>query len=203
MRIHLPGPHRSHGRAGHGGHAHDDNSFAGAAEHYDRLARRWMRGVYRRIARDVVAALPVEGSVLDIGTGPGHLLVEIGALRPDVHLAGIDPAPDMIEAARRNLAPIRERATAVVGDVVHLPFDDGSFDVVVSSLSLHHWADPTGGGAEVARVRRPGGQVRIYDLRSAPFADLQAAVSGDGRPERLPRFPITPLPFPALRRLVL
>jgi ubiquinone/menaquinone biosynthesis C-methylase UbiE len=162
-----------------------------------------MRGAYRRIARDVVGAVPPNGSVLDVGTGPGRLLTEIASLRADVRITGIDPASDMIDAARRNLAWAGERASAEVADVVDLPFADGTFDVVVSSLSLHHWADPIRGGAEVARVRRPGGQIRIYDLRSAPFAELHTAVTGQQRPVELSRFPVTPLPVPALRRLVL
>ncbi|HKQ18059.1 MAG TPA: methyltransferase domain-containing protein, partial [Solirubrobacterales bacterium] len=45
---------------------------------------------------------------------------------------------------------------------------DGSFDVVVSTLSLHHWSDPAAVFAEIGRVLRPGGVALVYDLR--PFA---------------------------------
>ena len=47
-----------------------------------------------------------------------------------------------------------------------LSFPDASFDVVVSTLSAHHWADPAQAFAAQARVLRPGGQLRVYDLRS-------------------------------------
>ena len=46
-----------------------------------------------------------------------------------------------------------------------LSFPDASFDVVVSTLSAHHWADPARAFAAQARVLRPGGQLRVYDLR--------------------------------------
>ncbi len=203
MRIRPPGHHRHHAHGHHPAQGEDANAFHGEAARYDRLAKYLMRRPYRRIAADAVTALRPQAAVLDVGTGPGRLLVEIARLRPDVHVAGVDLAPDMVDTARRNLADFGDRATAVVGDVRDLPFQDGSFDLIVSTLSLHHWADPTAGGAELARVRRAGGQIRIYDVRSAPFAALCAAVTGHHEPVQPALFPITSLPRPALRRLVL
>jgi ubiquinone/menaquinone biosynthesis C-methylase UbiE len=194
MRIHLP-RHHAHGV--------DTNPFQGQAAHYDWVARHLMRRPYRRIAADAVAALPPQASVLDVGTGPGRLLVEIARMRSDLRVTGVDLASDMVDSARRNLAGFGDRATAVVGDVRNLPFEDGVFDLIVSTLSLHHWADPAAAGAELARVLRTGGQIRIYDVRSAPFAALLAGATGRPEPVEPARFPITPLPRPALRRLVL
>jgi ubiquinone/menaquinone biosynthesis C-methylase UbiE len=195
--MRIPGHSHSHR------HDKDTGSFEGSAAPYDRLARRLMRRPYRRIARDAAAGLTPGASVLDVGTGPGWLLVELGRLRPDLRVTGVDLASDMVQAARHNLAEFGERATAVVADVSHLPFPDGSFDLVVSSLSLHHWADPAAGGRELARVLRPGGAVRVYDLRSAPFTTLSAGFTGHQDFREPSRFPITPLPRPALRLLVL
>src|SRR5262245_2250967 len=100
---------------------------------YDVMARRVLRRMYRRLAADVADAAPDGGSVLDIGTGPGVLLVELAALRPDLRLTGVDLSADMIAAAARNLVPYRERAGVQVGDATRLPFPDGSFDLIVSS----------------------------------------------------------------------
>jgi ubiquinone/menaquinone biosynthesis C-methylase UbiE len=194
MRIFLTGHHA---------HGDDSNPFQGEAAHYDWVAKHLMRRPYRRIAADAVAALRPEASVLDVGTGPGRLLVELARMRPDLRVTGVDLASDMVDTARRNLAGFGDRATAVVGDVRKLPFEAGTFDLIVSTLSLHHWSDPTASGGELARVLRTGGQIRIYDVRSAPFAALRAGVIRNSASVEPTRFPITPLPRPALRRLVL
>jgi SAM-dependent methyltransferase len=59
----------------------------------------------------------------------------------------------------------QRRPSFLVGDVAALAFPDGSFDLVVSTLSMHHWADPAAGLAEIGRVLRPGGRVLIWDFR--------------------------------------
>jgi SAM-dependent methyltransferase len=124
--------------------------------------------LFRGIADDVASAAPRDARVLEVGCGPGHLSIAM-ARRHGLAVTGLDLDPDMIDRARENAS----RATAVdasgpsflVGDVASLPFPDGSFDVVVSTFSLHHWADPTAGLVEIGRVLRPGGRALIWDLR--------------------------------------
>jgi SAM-dependent methyltransferase len=74
--------------------------------------------------------------------------------------------------------------------VAALPFGEASFDVVVSTLSAHHWPDPAGGLAEIHWVLRPGAVAWIYDLadwitrlerHGAAIADLAADSPFDGR----------------------
>ena len=189
----------------HGGRSH---VFDGqGSQHYDRLARRLFRGVYRRLARDIAQAAPEGGAVLDVGTGPGVLLSELARLRPDLQLTGIDLSSDMITAAKRNLTPHATRATALVGDVTQLPLADRSVDLIVSSFSLHHWDNPQAAIPELARVLRPGGRVHIYDFRFAPFDVLTAAaqthsVLGGQTPQQTPIRTGTPL-LPRCVRLVM
>jgi len=142
---------------------------------YDVVARKLLRGVYRRLADDVAEAAPQAGEVLDVGTGPGVLLAEIARRRADLQLTGIDLSADMAAAANRNLSQFGARATARVGDVGELPFPDQSFDLIISSFSLHHWDDPEAAVSELARVLRPGGRLRVYDFRFAPFEALATA----------------------------
>ncbi|MFQ6034409.1 MAG: class I SAM-dependent methyltransferase, partial [Sedimentisphaerales bacterium] len=69
----------------------------------------------------------------------------------------------------------------VRGDVQNLPFPDGAFDLVVSTLSLHHWRSPADGIRECWRVTAPGGQCWIYDLRSDVPASAHAKLlAGEG-----------------------
>jgi len=141
-----------------------------------------MRPLYRAMARTVVADLPPGGRLLDVGTGPGRLLLAIARLRPDVEAVGIDPSPDMVDRAESHAraAGVGGRVTARVATAEDLPFPDSSFDVVVSSLSAHHWADPARGVVEQARVLRPGGHLWVCDLRRSGPAITQALTTTFG-----------------------
>lgn len=144
--------------------------FEGRASRvYDFIARRPLRRLYRRIADDLVEFVPTGAEVLDVGTGPGVLLVELAERRPDLSVTGVDLSTDMVAAAQRNLRGFGDRARARVADVTRLPFDDGAFDVIVTSFSMHHWDDPEAATPELARVLRPGGRLYVYDFDGAPF----------------------------------
>jgi ubiquinone/menaquinone biosynthesis C-methylase UbiE len=176
----------------HARHRNTPKVFQGRSSRiYDLVSRRVLRGMYRRLAADVAGAAPDGGAVLDVGTGPGVLLVELATRRPDLRLTGVDLSADMIAAATRNLHPFGERVSARVGDVTSLPFPDRSFDLIVSSLSLHHWDHPEAAVPELARILRPGGRVYIYDFPFAPFDKLADAartrsVLNARSPERTP-----------------
>lgn len=145
---------------------------------YNFIAKRLFRGTYRRFAKDFAANVPQGSHVLDVGTGPGVLLLELARLRPDLRLTGVDLSPGMVGEAVKNLAPFGDRAQAQVADVAQLPFPDASFDAVVSSLSLHHWERPEQAARELARVLRPGGRICVYDFSFAPFDAFRGVLSG-------------------------
>lgn len=147
---------------------------------YDRAARTLMRGLYSRIADDLVDALPDGAQVLDVGTGPGVLVAELARRRPDVRIVGVDLSADMITAAQRNLSGFGERASAQQGDVTDLPFVEGTFDLVVTSFSSHHWDDPEAAVPELARVLRSGGRLYIYDFGFAPFDEIAETALAKG-----------------------
>jgi ubiquinone/menaquinone biosynthesis C-methylase UbiE len=129
---------------------------------YDRVAGALLGGFYEGIARDVAATVPAGARVLDVGCGPGHVAEHL--VGHGLTVSGVDLDARMIERARRRLGPGTELEVA---DVAALPFDDASFDAVVSTLSMHHWADTGVGLAEVARVLQPDGIALIYDLGGA------------------------------------
>jgi ubiquinone/menaquinone biosynthesis C-methylase UbiE len=135
--------------------------------HYERFADRVAGRFYRRVVADVAAAGFVEGArVLDAGTGPGTLPLLLTAASPGLRIDAVDLAPEMVERGRRRATD--RGATSVtftVGDVGALPFDDATFDLVVSTASQHHWTDPVSGFRELARVLRPGAEAWVYDFR--------------------------------------
>jgi SAM-dependent methyltransferase len=164
------------------------------ADLYHRLTHRVFGPLHRRIVTDVTAAaanatsttsVPPPsrtgpagvGRVLDVGTGPGRLAVAIAHAAPHLHVDGVDLSPAMIAAARRDCAAagLAERVTFEVADVGRLPYPDATFDLVVSSMSLHHWSDPRAGMRDLLRVVRPDGQIWIYDARPALRRGVTAA----------------------------
>jgi ubiquinone/menaquinone biosynthesis C-methylase UbiE len=170
---------------------HGDGSMTGwfgDPEHYERFGTRLQRRLRTRVATDVAALrLPAGAHVLDVGTGPGRLPVEIARRCPQVRVTGLDVSPRMIEAAAAAIEP-GQQVTAEVGDVARLPYRDGSVDLVVSTLSQHHWPDRAAAFAELARVLAPGGRIWIYDLRRAlRTAQVAAAVAVPGSDVRVER----------------
>lgn len=135
---------------------------------YEWLAGVLLGGYYDDIAADCAVTLAGHGvpEILEIGPGPGHLAERLLALLPAARWIGLDIDPAMLATAGRRLdrQGLDERATCVEGDVAALPFDDHRFDLVVSSLSAHHWSDAQAGFAEIRRVLRPDGVALVYDL---------------------------------------
>lgn len=138
----------------------------------DRAARyeqgwlgQWHAGVTTRVAGIAAAAIPSARSVLDIGSGTGHLLRLLAAdLAFVTELSGLDPAPAMVATARRSTSDPRVRF--VVSAAEQLPKPDESVDLVVTTMSFDHWANQLAGLRECRRVLRPEGRLVLADLIS-------------------------------------
>lgn len=144
--------------------------------------------------RIIFRALPasLRGRAIDIGCGPGQLVIDLARRYPALHVTGLDLSAEMLDLARRNAdrAGVGHRVDFKAGNAENVPFPDGYFDLVVSTLSLHHWTDPVTVLNEVARVTRPGGHSRIYDLRRdvpRPLWTLLAFVTQTVLPKPLRR----------------
>jgi ubiquinone/menaquinone biosynthesis C-methylase UbiE len=123
----------------------------------------------RRSYRGLLAAGDVQrgARVLDVGCGPGYfarMLAE--AVGPEGSVSGIDAAPEMIEYANRKARRL-SNCSFQTGTAESLAFPEAAFDVVVSSLMMHHLPEEGRLGAvrEMQRVLRPGGTLLLADFR--------------------------------------
>jgi ubiquinone/menaquinone biosynthesis C-methylase UbiE len=147
------------------------------------------RGFARRVVLPwALQGFHPEGNVLEIGAGSGAMAGELLATYPDITMTVTDFDVAMVDSARHRLAQFAERATARQADATALPFDDGSFDVVLSWVMLHHTIEWEKALAEAIRVVRPGGHVVGYDLLSTPPLRLLHRAD-DGRDLRVMRLP--------------
>lgn len=115
-------------------------------------------------ARFLEAVAPRPGErVLDVGVGPGLLARDLAVLVGEGGaVSGVDVSPPMIELASRHCDDLPQVGMRVA-DATSLPFEDGSFDLVVSTQVYEYVADLATALAEGFRVLRPGGRIAILD----------------------------------------
>jgi ubiquinone/menaquinone biosynthesis C-methylase UbiE len=125
-----------------------------------------MRDFCREVAEEVSSKIS-SGRMLDIGTGPGYVPLEIARRSENLDIKAIDISPAMVKIADKNAkdAGLAGRVDFKYGSASCIPFTDGYFDLVISTLSFHHWANPVACLKEVNRVLRNDCEAWIYDLR--------------------------------------
>jgi 2-polyprenyl-3-methyl-5-hydroxy-6-metoxy-1,4-benzoquinol methylase len=138
--------------------------------HNQRAAQVWSAGGrnYHAISRGIADSIehcvlrlnPRQGErILDLATGTGwtsRLVARRGAL-----VMGVDIATGLLEAAREQAAAERLPINYAPGDAEALPFDAGSFDVIVSTYGVMFASRPEAAANELARVCRPGGRIAL------------------------------------------
>jgi ubiquinone/menaquinone biosynthesis C-methylase UbiE len=116
-------------------------------------------------------------SLLDIGTGMGHLAVQLGKRFADRTVVALDLSPAILTEAVA-LGGLPSGIKPLAGDAMALPVRDGTIDIVASYGAVHHIPDKKGLFAEVYRVLAPGGLALIIDLNrraDAAIVDIIAA----------------------------
>lgn len=134
------------------------NEYTAYAPTYDDRWAAYLNGSLQ-MTMDVVGDVPA-ARILDVGCGTG-LLLEMFADRSDEpELSGIDRVPAMLDVARQRLG---NRATLREATAKGLPFDDASFDLVVSTNALHYFPDVAGALEEMRRVISTSGHLILTD----------------------------------------
>src|SRR5690606_4151087 len=185
---HTPGPGRTDDLI-------EPGRFSG--EHADRYAQRSRTRsrtrFYRRIARDVARLAPPDGHVLDVGTGPGTLLLEIARPRPDLRATGVDVEPAMVrtaaQAAREEA--LADRVAVHAADVTDLPLAAAGVAVAVAAVTGAPGQAGRGAAHERGPGRRPGAPPPVVDFGSVshePPAAAVAAAAPTARAERSRRW---------------
>jgi len=134
------------------------NEYTAYAPTYD---NRWAAylDASLQMTMDAVGDLP-GASVLDVACGTGLLLEKLAGRPDNPELAGIDRVPAMLDVAKQRLGP---GAVLLEASAEKLPFDDASFELVVSSNALHYFSDAASALREMRRVVSTPGNLVLTD----------------------------------------
>ncbi len=132
-----------------------------APDKYDRYVGRYSPALARALVE--LAAVRPGGTALDVGCGPGALTTELAILLGPENVAAVDPSPSFVEACRARNPEVDVRQAPAE----ELPFEDATFEHVLSQLVVNFMTDATAGVGEMVRVARPGGRLSstVWDYR--------------------------------------
>lgn len=99
--------------------------------------------------------------LLDAGCGPAPMISLLSEKYPDKHYCGLDLTPAMIDQAKSKNIP---NAEFVVGDCENFPFEENSFDVIICSMSYHHYPHPQDFFNSVSKCLKPNGRLILRDM---------------------------------------
>lgn len=171
----------------------DNMSRAEVAEAYNQMASRSRRPYRFWAGRALGRALLKEGRAIDIGSGPGYLLVEMAKLAPNFELYGLDNSSAMLKLAEKNVtkASYANQINLIEGTVYKIPFEDNYFDLVISTNVLHGIDDLEKFFEETYRVLKMGGFLRVYTWRRNAWSIITSLAAWQAR-----RFVDSPLAGP-------
>jgi len=134
-----------------------------AVSGYDRVSRGLILSTGRYLTLRFLKRLHPQGTLIDVGAGPGYLANSISHKFPYLRVISLDINEAMLRQAAKNFPHLRFELCR--GDAQALPFSDGTVDFIVSTAAFHHWEDPAQVLNEFHRVLKPGGQFLILDMR--------------------------------------
>jgi demethylmenaquinone methyltransferase/2-methoxy-6-polyprenyl-1,4-benzoquinol methylase len=148
--------------------------FDDVAPWYDAMNERMSLGLHRVWRRRTARALPAGRRVLDLATGTADLAIALA--RRGHAVVGVDLSAGMLAVGRGKVeqAGLSGFITLLQGDVLALPFPDGSFDATSNAFLLRNLPALRPALAEMARVVRPGGQLACLEIAYPAFPPWRA-----------------------------
>lgn len=163
---------------------HTAGSMQGWGKTYDRIVSLLTLGQEEKLRQASLkeAHIRLGEHILEVGCGTGSLTLRAKAnAGRQSQVYGIDIAPDMLETARMKAQKAGLEVRFELGRIEQIPFPEGQFDLVLSSLMLHHIQGNEAkqqGIKEIFRVLKPGGRVLIVDFAPPANPVLRWLVSG-------------------------
>ncbi len=133
-------------------------SYDARAADYERRWSGYLEASLRHTLEEM--SMSPGDRLLDVGCGTGVLLARLLASEPEIEAAGADLSPKMLRQARRRLP---DDVPLVEASATDLPFEDGAFEIVVSTSALHFFDAPVRALAEFHRLLTPDGRLVLTD----------------------------------------
>jgi len=169
-------------------------AFDRAAADYDRVAVLQREVGARLLERlDYIRLQP--HTIVDLGTGTGHLSKALAQRYKRARIIATDLAPNMLRAARRHAAPLARllhRQSFVCGDAERLPFASQSVDMIFSNLTLQWCSDLDKVFAEFRRLLKPGGLALFSTFGPDTLKELRDSWAAADQSKSSHQFPLSP-----------
>jgi len=174
LEAHLRDPSRKQ--------AYVTSMFTVIAPRYDDFTRSFSYGLDRGWKEHLIAGLarrlPARGLVADLACGTGDLAFSLSRLLPAATIQGCDVTPQMVLRAQATARAGRLAPTFLVGDMMRLPYADGSLDGIIIGYGVRNVPQPQAALDECARVLRSGGILGCLDFFCPERAWWRAAFLG-------------------------
>ena len=157
------------------------------ANRYDKESRYWNWSALRNFTAAAQKWGISGGKVLDVGSGSGTLAIAFARRFPGVEVTGIDLSDITLEMAGDNVrnSDVSSRVSLEKGDAEDMPFEDGTFNLVISSSTLHLLNNPLRMFDEIQRVLKPEGRFFINDYRRSWLGAFSPHIRACYSPEEI------------------
>ncbi len=136
---------------------------------YNVIAWRMLKKLYNFTLNEMDSLNPE--TVLDIGAGPGKLTIMVAKKFPKAKIYAIDPSKYMVEKEKNNFEKAGIDATCSMGSSRNIPFDN-NFDLIFTSLSLHHWKEKEKGFEIILKKLNLNGNLIIVEFLNDYYTSI-------------------------------